>query len=130
MYGTISMIPADHSVEVRDLIVGTQYRIEEKDSEIPKGYTRRLGDGYTRVDVTPELCSEDPYTDTIQSGESPRVEVRNQKGWGLTIEKRWTDADFVPAHDPVYFGVYIDGPAGEVRSSTGFEGDVHLLLLR
>ena len=51
MYGSISRIPAGYTVEVRDLIVGTKYKVEELDREIPKGYTRRDKDGYVRKDT-------------------------------------------------------------------------------
>ncbi len=106
--GSISKIPADHTVEVRNLIATTQYKVEERDYEIPKGYTLRLGDGYTRVDVVPEVTTETtPYSGTIQRDETPEIEVRNQKGWGLTAMKEWTDSDFMVSYDPIYFAVYV-----------------------
>ena len=51
MNGSIANIPADYSVEVHDLIAGVQFKVEERDNEIPKGYTRREGDGYVRTDA-------------------------------------------------------------------------------
>ena len=108
MYGAISKIPADYTVEVRSLILGTQYRVEEFSSEIPRGYTLRSGDGYTRVDVSPAQTTGDvPYAGTIRRGENPEIEVRNQKGWGLTIKKVWTDSDFMERHDDIYFAAYV-----------------------
>ena len=105
--GSISKIPADYTVEVRDLIIGTHWKAEEWDEEIPKGYTLRLDDGYTRVDVDPEQKSgTTPIHDTMESGDTPKVEVRNQKGWGLTVDKIWTDKDFMELHDTIYFAVY------------------------
>ncbi len=110
--GTVSRIPADHTVEIRNLIVGTKYKIEERDWEIPKGYTRRAADGYTRTDTGHYQESETPYTDTIKAGETPEIEVRNQKGWGLTVEKVWTDKDFMESHDDIFFAVYLNDPPG------------------
>lgn len=105
--GAISKIPADHTVEVRSLIVGIKYKIEERDNEIPKGYTLRLEDGYTRVDEGHKgSFGTEPATGTIALDEDPEIEIRNQKGWGLTVEKNWTDKDFVNIHDPIYFAVY------------------------
>ena len=108
MNGSISKIPADYTVEVRDLIVGTQFKVEERENEIPKGYTLRLEDGYTRTDgETEEKYGTSPIADTIGVDESPAIQVRNQKGWGLTVEKIWTDQDFMEVHDSIYFAVYV-----------------------
>ena len=113
MYGSITKIPADHAVEVRNLILGTRYGVEERNYEVPRGYTLRQGDGYTRVDVAPEETTGDaPYTGTIMRDESPAIEVRNQKGWGLTVGKVWTDKDFMQSHDPVYFAVFVQTDEG------------------
>ena len=114
MNGAISKIPADHTVEVRGLIVGTHYKVEERTTEIPKGYTRRLSDGYTRMDGGEEKFETDWYSDTIEVDESPEVEVRNQKGWGLTVNKVWSDKDFMETHDPIYFAVYLKGDDGSL----------------
>ncbi|MBQ3460757.1 MAG: hypothetical protein IJH14_08825 [Solobacterium sp.] len=108
MNGTISKIPAGYTVEVRDLIVGTKYKVEERADEIPRGYTLRLLDGYTRTDMTPEQThGTTPISDVLEPEESPKIDVRNQKGWGLTVEKIWTDKDFMASHDPIYFAVYV-----------------------
>ena len=117
MNGSISKIPADYTVEVRDLIVGTQWKVEERDSEIPKGYTLRLEDGYTlTTSDTEEKHGTDPISGTMAAGSDPAVQVRNQKGWGLTVEKVWTDKDFMEIHDPIYFAIYVK--TGEEGSET------------
>ena len=108
MNGSISKIPADYTIEVRDLVVDSKYKIEERDYEVPRGYTLREGDGYTRTDVDPDVEQGTPYADTIKVNEDPVIEVRNQKGWGLTAQKVWSDADFMKSHDPIYFGVYVN----------------------
>ena len=109
MYGSISKIPADHKIEVRDLIIGTQFKVEERGYEIPKGYTLRQSDGYTRLDEDHEYQGNQPIQDKIVVDNDPDIEIRNQIGWGLTIEKTWTDQDFMQSHDPAYFAVYLDG---------------------
>lgn len=130
MYGSISKIPAGYTVEVRDLIVGTKYKVEEFDREIPRGYTRRDSDGYVRTDADPDVVyyteegaygqhpaagnttTAEPISDTIASKtESPTIEIRNQQGWGLTAKKEWTDKDFI-IHDPIYMAVYLDDGTG------------------
>ena len=113
IYGTISKIPADYTVEVRNLIVGTQYKVEERPSEIPKGYTLRLEDGYMRTDTDPPVNNHTtPITGTMQVDEDPEIRVSNQKGWGLTVEKVWTDKDFMETHDDIYFAVYLTKDGG------------------
>ena len=109
MNGSISKIPADYTVEVRDLIIGSQYKVEERDREVPKGYTRRDADGYVRTDVEPAVAQSTPYSGTMMVGEDPAIEIRNQKGWGLTAKKVWTDGDFMAAHDSIYFAIYLNG---------------------
>ncbi len=128
--GSISNIPADYTVEVRSLIVDTQWKVEERHAEIPKGYTLRELDGYTRVDTDPETTTgTTPMHDTIKVEEDPEVEVRNQKGWGITIDKVWTDKDFMELHDPIYFAVFvknIDPGTGDISYSL-VEDTVHEL---
>ena len=125
MNGWISNIPAGYTVEVRDLIVGTKYKVDEPDREIPRGYTRRDNNGYVRTDLDKEYVyytdggvygrhpaadnkiTAEPIIDTINDKtESPKIEIRNQEGWGLTAKKEWTDKDFM-IHDPIYMAVYL-----------------------
>ena len=129
MYGSISKIPADYTVEVRDLVVGTQWKVEERDYEIPKGYTLRLTDGYTRVDTNPEVTTgTTPITGTIRVNEAPEVQVRNQKGWGLTVKKIWTDVDFMAIHDTIYFAVYTKSGTDPDATYTLLPGSVRQLV--
>ena len=118
MNGSISRIPAGYTVEVRNLVISTQYKVEERDYEIPKGYTRREADGYTRVDTDPDVSQRAPYTGTIMSGEDPEIQVRNQKGWGLTAQKVWTDKDFMSSHDDIYFAVYVGDDYAQIPGHT------------
>ena len=118
MNGSVSSIPAGYTVEVRDLVIGTKWKVEEWEDEIPKGYTMRILDGYTRIvngeevpHGTVPLSGTIGETITVGSEEikdtDPEMEVRNQKGWGLTAEKVWTDKDYMDSHDDIYFAVYI-----------------------
>lgn len=109
--GSISNIPAGYTIEVRDLIAGTQFKVEERSGEIPRGYTLRLQDGYTRTD-TGDNTGTTPIKGIIQPSETPAVLVSNQKGWGLTVNKVWSDKDFMASHDPIYLAVYVKNDAG------------------
>ena len=39
IYGIIAKIPADHKVEIRNILAGTQFRILERSNDIPDGYS-------------------------------------------------------------------------------------------
>jgi LPXTG-motif cell wall-anchored protein len=81
--------------------------VEERESEIPKGYRLK---GYQRVEGS---YIGDSNSGTIRDNSDPSIEVHNQRGWGLSLEKVWSDADYMESHDPVYFGVYVPGEKGE-----------------
>lgn len=116
MYGSISRIPADHTVEVRDLIVDTKFKVEERDDQIPKGYTRRDSDGYVRTDTGHETKQSTPISGTIEVNNDPDIFIQNQIGWGLTVEKIWSDRDFMAQHDDIYFAIYLrETQAGQER---------------
>ena len=137
MNGTISNIHAGYTVEVRDLVVGTKYKVEERDGEIPRGYTRRAADGYVRTDsgsvyvyytesgtygqhelMDGSTVVAEPISDTILKNESPMIDVRNQEGWGLSAKKVWTDKDFVN-HDDIFLAVYLEDENGGLVRPVG-----------
>lgn len=113
MYGAISKIPAFYTVEVRELLAGTKYQVEERYEEIPDGYSRiqyvvhdNEGDaGRTDVDFA---------KGTIVKGQNPDVEVHNIRGYGIRIYKDWTDNKFVSDRENTYFAVYKNTTSGEV----------------
>lgn len=105
MYGSISKIPAFYTVEVRELLAGTKYRVEERYSEIPDGYSRIhyvVHDDYG--DAGREV--PDNTQSTILKDQDPNVEVHNIRGYGIRIYKEWTDDKYVAARDATYFAVY------------------------
>ena len=60
--------------------------------------------------------------DTVNSGfirdnSNPKIEVRNHRGFGLRVEKEWSDADFMLSHDDIYVGIFVNGVL--------LEGSVH-----
>ena len=127
MNGSISKIPADHSVEVRGLVVGTHFKVEERENEIPKGYTLRQTDGYRRIDEGHVFNYETtPIDGTLSTDETPAVVVSNQKGWGLTVRKVWSDKDFMRQHDDIFFAVYLKNEQG-VLEAQPLEGTVRRL---
>ena len=103
--GSIDKIPAGYTVEIRDLPVGTQFKVEEQTTDLPKGYTRKQ---YIRDEQYPyTLSQEGVYNEgSISEGYNARMYVVNQRGWGLTVNKEWTDKSFTKSHDPIYVAMY------------------------
>ncbi|MBQ6421455.1 MAG: hypothetical protein IJK02_10315 [Clostridia bacterium] len=104
--GAVDKIPADYSVEIRNLLVDTKFRIVEQDSDIPKGYDLI---GYERVDGSYYAEDGEKNEGVIRPNADPHIEVDNHRGWGLTVEKVWSDSSFMTSHDNIYFAVYCKG---------------------
>ena len=108
IYGTISNIPADHTIEFRNVLVGTRFRVVERPGEVPDGYT------FQRYEYNGEdsgASAEDGITDVVGSEGSahdPEVITRNIKGWGLRVNKTWSDADYMAGRSDAYFAVFIN----------------------
>ena len=96
--GAISKIPAGLQVEVRGLIIGTKYKIEEREAEIPEGYS------FIRYK---DNEGNNTNAGSIKAGEDPSIEIHNRKGYGLTVKKQWSDTDYVNSHDNIFFGIYV-----------------------
>lgn len=111
MNGSISCIPAGYTVEVPGLPVGTLFKVVERDEEIPLGYKRvrynRDNDSfYTNSSV------EDGDTESsgrVRAKESPSMEIINQRGWEIEVNKDWTDNEYMTHYDPIYTAVYVEG---------------------
>ena len=101
--GGISKIPAGYKVEVRGLLVGTLFKVEERRSDIPEGYTfveyNREGDSYIQH-------GDEVNSGTIRDNESPAIEVVNRRGFGFTMKKEWSDKTYVKSHGRTFFGIY------------------------
>ncbi len=116
IYGAISKIPVDYTVVVSNLLVGTQYIVEERNNEVPDGYSLRQ---YVLYPDKPETQGEggtaftSPERKSIESGHDPYVEVHNLKGFGLRVNKVWPDADYMASRVPTYFAVYRNDGAQE-----------------
>ncbi len=128
-YGQITKIPIDHTVEIRNVLAGTQYRVEERPGEIPDGYSFQRYEWNDHVNATEEERSGTPgingtvVSDT--SAEDPNVIVRNLKGWGLRVNKIWSDAEYMSDREPTFFAVFID----ENENQGEGVGDGHITLV-
>ena len=103
IYGTISRIPATYTVELRQLLAGTQFRVQERPTEIPDGYS------FQKYIYNGTVSDAPAYTgifDTIGFDADPEVEICNLKGWGLRMNKVWSDAEYMSDRGPAYFAVF------------------------
>ena len=105
MNGSISKVPAFYTSEARELLAGTQYRVEERDYEIPDGYSLQKYLLYPEG-LNGTGTEEDPAQGTIEASKDPHVDVCNLKGWGLRVNKLWSDADYMSQRGPTYFAIY------------------------
>ena len=109
VYGTITRIPVDYTVELRNVLAGTRYRVEERENEVPDGYSFQKYDEYDTVNASlQELSGRLGVNGTVISGNDSNVAVCNIKGWGLRVNKVWSDEDYMADRGPAYFAVYIN----------------------
>ncbi|MGX8773524.1 MAG: SpaA isopeptide-forming pilin-related protein [Bacillota bacterium] len=122
--GAIDKIPTGYSFEIRDILIGTYYNVEERSSDLPKGYAFReftTGAGYSD---NSGLISEESDTDI-------KIEAVNEKGMGLTANKIWSDEDCTAYHEDIYLAVY-DGDELLVgdRADLGLDGQKYIKRIR
>ena len=88
--------------------------VEEWTSEIPLGYKFVE---YQSTDGTYIISDEDKNIGRIRANESPKLAVVNQRGWGLSAQKNWSDDEYVSERAPIYVGVYVNDTllGGSVR---------------
>ncbi len=126
--GSISKIPATYEVEVRQLLAGTKYRVEERPYEIPDGYSFQRYD-YTSGSIV--TTSNGPgVQDTIvadQNVPDAHVDICNLKGFGLRLNKVWSDAAFMEEREPTYFAVFAEDGSGNLTLVDSPESSVRRL---
>ena len=106
--GSISNIPVGYTIEVRDVLIGTKFKLVERPSEVPDGYSFKKY-VYSGTDYTDASAG---VSDTISSTDGSHVEVVNAKGFGLRVNKTWVDEDYMSERDPVYFGIFYETDQG------------------
>lgn len=106
--GIADTIPVGHTVEVPGLMSGNAFMVEERAGEIPAGYN--LID-YERKGQIP--AGESANKGVIHGGDE-HVTVNNRHGYGLHVEKKWSDAPFMDYHNPIYFAVYLKGSGDDL----------------
>ena len=113
--GAISRIMSGYSVEVRDLLVGTEFFVEERFGDNPLGYDLRTWTengqtyyGYKRVEGSYIIEEGDTQNSgVIRDNSNPHIEIHNQRGWGIRAEKIWSDKDIMMVHDDIWVAVFL-----------------------
>ena len=135
MYGSISKIPVDYIVEVRDLTYGAKYKVEERFSDTPDGYSlkqywKKVYDNFATVawDDEEDAREKECPTGSITATEPDHlVRVDNVKGYGLRVNKVWTDEDYMLDRDPVYLAVYYETDENHTLSTDPISGTIYRL---
>lgn len=104
IYGTIAKIPTDHTVEFRHILAGTQFKVVERVQDIPDGYSFQK---YMYNGEDSPATEAEGVEDTIRPDEDPHVDICNLKGWGLRMNKIWSDESYMALRDPTYFAVFL-----------------------
>ena len=107
MNGAISKIPAYYTVEVREILAGTQFQVEERYNEIPDGFSRIKYTIYEDDEDTVGIDNDDEAIDSVEMGKDPHVEIHNLKGYGLRVYKNWSDSDYMSQRDDTFYAIYI-----------------------
>ena len=121
MNGSISKIAAGYAVVVRDLLAGTRFKVVERPTDIPDGYSFQKYI-YNREEYHPSTVHDDAYalagvTETLTADAT--VEVCNLRGWGLRVNKLWSDADYMSQRDATYFAIFAQGDDGTLNLVDG-----------
>ena len=121
IYGTIDKIAAGYTVEIREVLAGTQYRVEERPWEIPDGYSFQHYeyDGLSAQVVTRDNDEVKGVNGTVVSGHDDSVTIRNLKGWGLRMNKVWRDEEYMSSRDATYFALFTTDANGNLVKVNG-----------
>ena len=116
-FGSISGIPSGYTICVPGLPVGSVFKVTEdvKTGYGLMGFECVMGTKVNADNTTEDIPSYLEYDGNplnvgkVIAEENPQMEVHNKKGYGLTVNKKWSDLELTTAHAPVYTAVYVDG---------------------
>ena len=122
--GAADKIPAQYSIEIRNLLEDTCFKVVEEDYDIPVGYGKRSWTGtetanghtetklykcYRRVDGTYENLGDENIGKITDK--DAHMEVHNVRGYGINVNKVWSDSDFISQHNSIYVALFVgDNP--------------------
>ena len=115
--GVIDNLKPGYSIEIWDLTYGTPFKVEERidASNMPAGYELL---GYTSTDGkynNPNNTGEPTNEGIVNKDlDNQTISVHNRNGYGVTVNKTWSDAEFMQSHDDIYFAIYLRDSQGNV----------------
>lgn len=127
IYGTVSEIPVGYTVEVRELLAGTKFGVQERPWNIPDGYsfqkymytddypdTPATDCDYDQLPNLPDQNGAKAVTDVTTVNKDPHVDICNIRGWGMRINKKWSDQDYMSDRAPTYFAIFVRDSVGDL----------------
>ena len=121
-YGKISEIPSGFWVYVPGLLPASVFKVVEETTEgygldpnnpykMVMGYRKNSTGSETQhlPSYTLYAGNENENTGQVEAAIDPVMEVTNKRGYGLTVNKVWSDREITKGHDTVYTAVYVDG---------------------
>ncbi len=115
--GSIAGIPDGLSVVIEELIPQTIFKVEELDSKMPLGYQWKSydrvfdevdGATYNLIDSGVNNIGE------IRENINAHMTVTNQKGFGITVNKKWKDDKYTSYHDTIYIALFKKGEGDQL----------------
>ena len=117
-YGAIAGIPSGYTICVPGLPVGTVFKVTEDDKsgygldhyEMVEG--DRVEGGQSQKINSYELFTNKGQLENVGrvvAEENPQMEVINKRGYGLTVNKKWSDVELTTGHDPIFVAIFVDG---------------------
>ncbi|MBP5494714.1 MAG: hypothetical protein J6X97_06425 [Lachnospiraceae bacterium] len=104
--GAADKIPAGYSIVIRDLLEGTYFKVVEEDHDIPLGYGKKDQCYYRKDDSYVYYGTENVGVIGVQDA---KMEVHNVRGYGIQVNKVWSDSDFISEHGSIKVAVYVNG---------------------
>jgi hypothetical protein len=116
-FGAISNIPANYTICVPGLPVGSIFKITEdtKTGYGLVGFNRVMGTKINEDYSTEDIPSYWEYDGNplnvgkVRAEENPQMEVVNKKGYGINVKKSWSDLQSTISHESIYVAVYVEG---------------------
>ena len=112
--GGADYIPAGYTLEIRELLPETRFKVAEQPYDIPAGYAfieyiRLNAVGTTGTGTASYTIAGAVNDGRIKKECNAKMEVHNKRGWGLSVKKIWSDDSFMQSHDTIYVAVYLKG---------------------
>ena len=106
--GSIAGIPDGLSVVVENLLPRTVFAVEELEEKMPLGYQWRSYERVTDSEgATYNLTESGVYNiGEIRENTNAHMIVTNQKGFGITVNKKWADEKYTDSHESIYIALF------------------------